>query len=557
MAATVPSAITSPGPTSGRNRSSAARLVLLALLASVAPSPLAPGQGQPGERPDKKRAEPVEAFFNQGPIPHLRIDAAPAELEKLKAQPRTYVRAAVREVTPGQAERAYPDVAIHLKGRAGSFRGFGDKPGLTIEFDKFSKGQRFYGLEKIHLNNSVQDPTYLHEQLGGQIFRAAGIPAARVTHARVWLNGADAGFYVLKEGHDDVFLKRFFPDPSGILYEGGFVSDIDQPLVERANKSRKDPARLKELLEATRERDPATRRQRLDKVLDIDPFLTMMAVEAMIAHWDGYAGNRNNYRVYHDPKSDKFVFIPHGMDQLFGSLDYPLMPRNGLLARILTESAADQGAYVERVAHLRQTLFQPEALAERVSKASERILPTLQQMNPEIARQHKEQAADLRNRIVERIRHIDRQLASQPRPLKFDAAGIASLAGWEQCQAGGQTAFDPVQENGKSHLRIRANSAEAVASLRITVLLPRGRYVLEGRCRAVHVSAGNGPNTGVGLRISGGQRNAGLVGDSGWQKVEYEIEVGEDSRPVVLVCEFSGNSGEAWFDPDSLKLRRR
>lgn len=530
-------------------------LVQLGLLLPIARPVHAQPQTQP--KPDKKRGEQVEDFFNQGPIPHVRIDIAPAEMEKLKSKPREYVHATLRDVTPGQAERVYTDIAIHLKGRAGSFRNLGDRPGLTLDFDKFAKDQRFYGLEKFHLNNAVQDPTYLHELLGGQIFRAAGIPAARVTHARVWLNGADVGLYVLKEAHDDLFLKRFFPDPSGTLYEGGFVTDIDQPLFERTNKAAKNTDRIKEMLAATRINDPAIRRPRLEKIVDTDRFLTAMALEAMCAHWDGYAGNRNNYRIYHDPTSDKFIFIPHGMDQLFGMLDYTLLPRAGIMARMLTESPADQAAYLDRLADLRQRVFQPEALIERVNKASERILPTIEKMNPEAARQHKALVFLLRNRITERIKQIDRQLASYPRPLKFDAAGVASLTNWEQRQLGGQTAFDTVQEENKPYLRIRANADNSNASLRMTVLLTKGRYVFEGRCRAVKVATGTGPNTGVGLRVSGGQRKAGLTGDSGWQKAEFDIEITEDARQVVLVCEFIGNSGEAWFDPASLKIRRR
>lgn len=102
----------------------------------------------------------------------------------------------------------YPDVGLHLKGRNGSFRPLNDKPSLTLKFDKFKADQRFHGLKKIHLNNAAQDPSYLCEIICGELFRQAGVPATRGTHARVKLNGRDLGLYVLKEGFDWLTLSK-------------------------------------------------------------------------------------------------------------------------------------------------------------------------------------------------------------------------------------------------------------------------------------------------------------------------------------------------------------
>jgi hypothetical protein len=35
-------------------------------------------------------------------------------------------------------------------------------------------------MEKFHLNNSVQDPTFMTELICGELFRQAGVPAPRV-----------------------------------------------------------------------------------------------------------------------------------------------------------------------------------------------------------------------------------------------------------------------------------------------------------------------------------------------------------------------------------------
>src|SRR5207253_9336101 len=136
---------------------------------------------------------------------YIKIEIKSTNLAALQRNDRAYVPATVRE-----GDIVYTDVGIHLKGAAGSKRDLNDKPALTLNFDKFQDRQKFHGLDKIHLNNSVQDPSYMTELLCGELFRAAGVPAARTTHARVELNGRDLGLYVLKEGFTKTFLRRYF-----------------------------------------------------------------------------------------------------------------------------------------------------------------------------------------------------------------------------------------------------------------------------------------------------------------------------------------------------------
>jgi hypothetical protein len=74
-------------------------------------------------------------------------------------------------------------------------------------------------LRKIHLNNSVEDPTYLREQLGGELFRAAdAVP--RVGHALVVLDGRSR-LYVLKEGFTEELLARHFRRGDGLATRDG------------------------------------------------------------------------------------------------------------------------------------------------------------------------------------------------------------------------------------------------------------------------------------------------------------------------------------------------
>ncbi|HKX62652.1 MAG TPA: CotH kinase family protein, partial [Verrucomicrobiae bacterium] len=171
--------------------------------------------------PTALRRDKSDEFFASGVIPSLHIEIARTNMASLRRDDRTYVRATVRE-----GDRAYEEVGIHLKGAAGSKQSIDQKPALTLNFDKFRDGQKFHDIDKLHLNNSVQDKSYMTEALCSELFLEAGVPTARTTHARVWLNGRDLGLYVLKEGYDRQFLKRHFRNPKGNLYDGGFLQEI-------------------------------------------------------------------------------------------------------------------------------------------------------------------------------------------------------------------------------------------------------------------------------------------------------------------------------------------
>src|SRR4030095_10780611 len=153
----------------------------------------------------------------------------------------------------------YTDVAIHLKGAAGSFRPIDADPSLTLNFDKHVKGQTFHGLQRMSLNNSVQDRSFLNEQICREMFAAADVPVPRATHALVKLNGRDLGLYVLTEAFNKQFLAHHFKNPNGNLYDGGFLKDVTDELEKSSGKNPEDRSDLKRLVEAAREANTTAR----------------------------------------------------------------------------------------------------------------------------------------------------------------------------------------------------------------------------------------------------------------------------------------------------------
>ena len=168
----------------------------------VAQVPLVAGASWPGAE-----------LFTNNEVCQIQLEIRPEDLQKLRSEAREFVHA---NVTQGGV--LYQDVAVHLKGSVGSFRPVDDKPGFTLDFARFRTDQHFHGLRRIHLNNSVEDPTYCNEQLGSELFRSAGVPAPRVSRAVVTLNRRKLGLYVLKEGFTEDFLSCYFKTVSGDLF---------------------------------------------------------------------------------------------------------------------------------------------------------------------------------------------------------------------------------------------------------------------------------------------------------------------------------------------------
>ena len=167
--------------------------------------------------------------------------------------------------------------------------------------------------------------------------------------------------------------------------------------------------------------------------------------------------------------------------------------------------------------------------------------------------------------MVQRVHRVQ-LLASEPepQPIHFDANGTASLTQWQKLDIRGTGRLDSrTESDGRKTLHVEAGrEGRCTASWRVRVVLRPGNYVFEGRARTAGVVklqkdvATKG--TGAGLRLSQGQsRKHSLIGDTEWQHVEYEFTIENEPTDISLICELRAEKGEAWFDLDSLKLRKR
>ncbi len=479
----------------------------------------------------------------------VRIEIGPEGMRSLKRQPRMYVPATIHE-----GEAVYTNVLVHLRGSAGSFRPLSDKPGWTVKIEKGAP--RFHGLKKFHLNNSVQDHTYLNEWICNEIFRSAGVPALRVSHALVEFNGRSLGLYVFKESFNQDFLAQYFQNTKGNLYGQSEGADVNHPLHRMGGKEENTRADLKMLASAAQESDPTRCWQRLQDALDVDRFLSFTALEVMLGHGDGYTFSTHNFRVYHDLDTGKMVFFPHDMDQMLGDSNGPIIPRTGaLVTRAVLRSAEGRGRYRERFGLLFTNVFQPSALAAKIDQYTSAIAPALREYDPRVAADFQAAARNLKQRIRNRNGGIERQLIPQT-PLAFEN-NVAILRPWRRLDRQGNATLSEVSVDGRPALKISCEDGGCTASWRITVLLEPGQYRFSGKARlAGVVPRADSPRSGAFLRVSRGPRTVGVSGDSDWKPFQQEFSIDENQTEIALICELHALKGEVLFDRESLRLER-
>lgn len=495
---------------------------------------------------------PAHDFFTDGRIRTFTITVEQPGLAVLERNDRSYVKATIAEGT-----NVYKDVGIHLKGM-GSFRPFNEKPSFAVKFDKYVPKQDYFGLSKLMLNNSSQDGTYLAEMIATQMFRDGGLPAARVVHCFVEVNGRPLGLYVAIEAMNKDFLKQYFRNASGNLYEA-YLQDINDRL-DQDGGSDTTQSDLTNLLAVARITKPLERWDALQRVLEVDKYISHLVLELFASHTDGYARNRNNYRLYHDPTTGKFNFLVHGLDWAYADTGVSIdPPRGSIITKAVMQTPQGRQRYRERVRELYTNVFRVDVMTNRVNSAVGNLKRAARNENE--SREFENYGNEMRNRIVARHRNIAEQLNKpEPKSLQFDSSGVVALTGWTQKEASDRWELNEVTMDGRRAFHIRAVKGDTLASWRKSVLLDEGMYRFQAMARTARVTALTNDvklANGAGLRISGGKRTQQLVGDSDWTPLEFDFEVEAGGEDKELVCELRAREGEVWFDAASLKLVRR
>lgn len=114
---------------------------------------------------------------------------------------------------------AYKNVAIRGKGNTSLNQVTNDRYSYKIEFDHYDSTNTYYGLDKLCLNNIIQDNTYMKDYLTYQIMNEMGVASPLCSYVYITVNGEEWGLYLAVEGVEESFLQRNYGKDYGELYK--------------------------------------------------------------------------------------------------------------------------------------------------------------------------------------------------------------------------------------------------------------------------------------------------------------------------------------------------
>ncbi len=303
-------------------------------------------------------ASSADAFFDDSVLQEIRFTINSKDWQTLKDNYLSNEYYPCDFEWRGQKVR---NVGIRSRG-TGSRSGI--KPGLRVDFDRYTSGQRFLGLKSFVLRNNTQDQTNLHERLSMQLFRRMGAEVSRETHAKMFVNDEYVGLLTVVESVDKDFLKRTLGEDSGYLYKYDYPSDgtpyyfedrgadgaayVPLPFKPETNETDPRPEFIAQWVQTVNQASTAAFQSSVGEYIDFDKFIRHVAVEVFIGDYDGFIGNYgiNNFYVYRFNNQKRFQMIPWDKSEAFKATadssifhnlnDVPDAQKNRLMGRILS-----------------------------------------------------------------------------------------------------------------------------------------------------------------------------------------------------------------------------
>lgn len=185
---------------------------------------------------------------------------------------------------------------------------------LKLEFDHYADGGNYYGLDKLSLDASFQDNSYLKNYMVYDMMAFMGVPAPLCSYVWVTVNGQDWGLFLAVEEPEEAFVRRNYGNAYGKLYKPDYRSlkeenaDVALQYIDgnpdsypgifenaRFPVSEADKRRLIEALRIL------SSGEGLDRAVCVDEVLRYFTVQVFVMNWDSYIGpTGHNYFLYEE-----------------------------------------------------------------------------------------------------------------------------------------------------------------------------------------------------------------------------------------------------------------
>jgi spore coat protein CotH len=277
--------------------------------------------------------------FNENTLTSYRLRMEPADWDAIVADPfnNTWRRA----VLEWEGE-TWNDVAVRPSGQRSRIPG-NPKPSVRLKFNFFVPERKFHSrfLTGVKLGSDTNDSSMIRRRLEDGIYRASGLPAPRSVHARLYVNDAYKGLFLVEERLNRGFVKEHFGATINQMYDfapdleafaghnddvtwagpdpGLYVPHLFVPQLRELDPANPDlkvafPDQVRDFIDTVNNQPWSA----IARAVDIDHFCRFMAAEVVTAEADGYVSFRasgsppfrsSNFRIYPNPGSGKWIVL--------------------------------------------------------------------------------------------------------------------------------------------------------------------------------------------------------------------------------------------------------
>jgi hypothetical protein len=270
-------------------------------------------------------------LFDRRTVHSIDILADEEEWNAILEHPRDKRYIPVTAVIDGET---FPGVGLRVKGSNSlnqTLKYGSTRFSFVLDFNRFNGGAAYYGLDKLSLNASFQDNSFLKEVITYDMMAHTGVPAPLCSYSFITVNGADRGLYVAIEEIDEAFLHRNFGRRHGMLYKPEYKrlddENSDVALIYTGDGyERYDNIFRKAVTDAT----DGDKRRLIEALrvlsagdnpkdaVDIDAVLSYFAVQSFVVNLDGYLGKTgHNYFLYE--KDGRLSMLPWDYNLAYGT----------------------------------------------------------------------------------------------------------------------------------------------------------------------------------------------------------------------------------------------
>ena len=201
---------------------------------------------------------------------------------------------------------------------------------LKVEFDHYLPQGNYHGLDKLSLDASFQDNSYLKTVLAFDMMRFMGVPTPLCSYAWVRVNGEDWGLFLAVEECEEAFAGRNFGWDHGVLYQPDYRSLNDENADVALRYIDEQPSSYPNIFDHAKTPMVHSDQRRLIEALrqlsqgevttavHTDEVLRYFVVQVFVMNWDSYLGHTgHNYILYEE--EGRLWMLPWDYNLAFGT----------------------------------------------------------------------------------------------------------------------------------------------------------------------------------------------------------------------------------------------